>query len=110
VCRQYQRRASIGAAIKQRLRPSCFETWLGLGDPAQSRHRPRRELQRLPSRDGSGALPRLLIVADAREPATQLDGSRELATPIERGADCSGLFFGDSEHLPSMEMPAANGK
>jgi hypothetical protein len=55
-------------------------------------------------------LPRLLIVADAREPATQLDGSRELATPIERGADRGGLFFRDRKHLPSMEMPAANGK
>jgi hypothetical protein len=55
-------------------------------------------------------LPRLLIVADAREPATQLDGSRELATPIERGTDRGSLFLGDSEHLPSMEMPAANGK
>jgi hypothetical protein len=55
-------------------------------------------------------LPRLLIVADAREPTTQFDGSSEPATTIERGADRRSLFFGDSEHLPGMEMPAVNGK
>jgi hypothetical protein len=48
-------------------------------------------------------LPRLLIVADAREAATQLAGGRELATTIECGADRSRLFLRDNEHHLSME-------
>jgi hypothetical protein len=44
-------------------------------------------------------LPRLLIVADAREPAKQLDGGRELATTIECGTDRSRLFLRDITNI-----------
>jgi hypothetical protein len=61
------------------------------------------QFQRLPSRDGLGTLARLLIVADTREPAAQLDGSRKLATTSERGTDRSSLFVRHNEHHLSME-------
>jgi len=35
---------------------------------------------------------------------TQLDGSPEFTTTVERSADRGSLFLGDGEHLPSMGM------
>jgi hypothetical protein len=47
-------------------------------------------------------LPRVRVVGDAGEPATQLDGGRQLALLIEGGPDRGGVFLGDSEHAESV--------
>jgi len=58
-----------------------------------------------PAGDAPGARPRMGIVGDAREPASQLDHGRQLAVLIESGADRGGIFLGDDEHLGDMGRP-----
>src|SRR4051794_23468502 len=65
---------------------------------AQRRYRGRRDRPRRPACDGPGALPRLLVVDDAGEPAAHLDGGRQLALLLIDGADRGGIGFGDDEH------------
>src|SRR3954453_21509629 len=65
---------------------------------AQRRYRGRRDRPRRPACDGPGALPRLLVVDDAGEPAADLDGGRQLALLLIDGADRGGIGFGDDEH------------
>ena len=66
--------------------------------------------QRLPCGDGSGTRPRLRVVRNAREQATQLHGGRELATMIEGGTDCGGFSFADNEHAGRMGTRTVGGK
>jgi hypothetical protein len=58
--------------------------------------------RRFTARDGAGALPRLCVVGDAREPVAQLDRSRQLTALLVDGADRSGIRLGDDEHRRSM--------
>src|SRR4051812_39402530 len=59
--------------------------------------------QRPPVSDYPRAQSRLSIVRNAREQLTQLDGSREFATPPVGSADSGSLRLGDDEHRQSME-------
>jgi len=79
--------------------PSCSAARVGFRHLPQLHRREGWQVHRLPSCDGLGELPRLLIVADAREPAKQLDGGRELATTIECGTDRSRLFLRDITNI-----------
>ena len=58
---------------------------------AQRYNRGRRDRPRRPACDGPGALPRLLVVDDAGEPAADLDGGRQLALLLIDGADRGGM-------------------
>jgi hypothetical protein len=52
----------------------------------QPRHRAGQQgRQRLPPRDGPGAVPSLRVVSDPRKPPTQLDRRRQLTLLIEDG-------------------------
>jgi hypothetical protein len=53
--------------------------------------------------DCRGTLRRFPIIGDPRESPPQLDGSRKLATTIERGADRGSIFLTDDKHSSSME-------
>ena len=75
--------------------------------PFGSLHRPQR--QRLPARDGPGALPCLRVVGDAREQPPQLERSREFAPLLIDGADRSLVLLGDDEHRWSMGRHDAAG-
>jgi hypothetical protein len=69
-----------------------------------------RHRQRLPGGDGARTFPSLSVVGHARKQAAQLDGSGELATTIEGGADGGGICLGDDEHTGSMGASAVTGK
>jgi hypothetical protein len=66
--------------------------------------------QRLPAGDGASTLPGLRGVGDAGKQSVQLDGSRQLTTPVESGADRCGLCLGDDEHPGSMGIRIMTGK
>jgi hypothetical protein len=53
---------------------------------------------------------RFLVVDDAREQPTQLDGGRQFALLLIDGADRGGIGLGDHEHPKSMAMRSAVGK
>jgi hypothetical protein len=71
---------------------------------------PERQRQRLPADDGSGTVPRLIVVPDAWKQSAQLDGGREFTAAIEGGADHGGLCLGDDEHSRSMGAKTVGGE
>lgn len=84
--------------------PCRFTTWTHPPDRA------RRRGQWLPAGDGPRALAGLRHVGDQRKQPAQLDGSRQLTTPVESGADRCGLCLGDDEHPGSMGTRIMTGK
>ena len=78
--------------------------------PRSSYRLRRRHDDRLPPDDGPGARPGPCVVGNAGEPAAQLDGSRQLASPIEGGPDGGSVGFRDNEHLLSMGETRQRGK
>jgi hypothetical protein len=70
----------------------------------------RWHLQRLPPGDGSGTVPRLIVVGDAWEQSAQFDGGRELAALSVGSTDRGGVCFGDDEHPVSMGRRIEGGK
>ncbi len=66
--------------------------------------------RRRPARDGTGALPGMGVVGDAREPAAQLDGGRELAPFLKRGADGGSVVLRNQKHSKKVELRRVAGK
>jgi hypothetical protein len=73
---------------------------------ARSPDQPGLRGQGVPASNDPGAFPSLRIVGHAREQPAQLDGSRQLALLLERGADRGGLSLGDNEHAGRMVTPS----
>ncbi len=65
---------------------------------AQRYHHSRRGRRWRPSGDAPGALPRLLVVGDAGEPAAQFNRGRKFTILLIGGADRGGIGFGDNKH------------
>jgi hypothetical protein len=94
-------------AVGVSIRPTEALTWL---TGMQPRHRSHRCGQWLPPGDAPGTGARLCVVGDAREPAAQLDGGRQLSLLIEHGADRGSIGFVDDEHPVSMATRARASK
>ena len=86
-------RAASAVGIHSRTRPPP-------GPWTQRYHHGRRNRRWRPSGDASGALPRLLVVGDAGEPATQFNRGREFTILLIGGADRGGIGFSDNKHGP----------